>query len=167
MKCGMIRYLLLHQYPRSIFDFQFDSTEINHLVCTPAGSGALPELPALGPGHVFRPHRGRHATVTHSLLRPPLQSHLRRLQQALRLLPQVHDEGHVQPGGTGRVQIHPRRQTRRSDAAVSGFAQSLSGSRSEQASGPQLLVPEQLLRYWLPERRRQSHDAFHPDYARV
>lgn len=96
----------------SFSDFQFDSTEINHLVCTPAGSGALPELPALGPGHVFRPHRGRHAPVTHSLLRPPLQSHLRRLQQALRLLPQVHDEGHVQPGGTGRVQIHPRRQTR-------------------------------------------------------
>lgn len=77
------------------------------------GLRAFSQLPPLGISHGVRPHRGCHAASAHGLHRPPLQPDLRRLQQIVCLLPQRHDEGHLQPGGAGRAALHPWQEPQR------------------------------------------------------
>lgn len=128
-----------------------------------AGSGTIPKLPSLGSGHVLRSHHSCHASSPHCLHRPPLQPDVGWFQQAVGLLPQNHDEGHIQPGGAGRGQIHPRYQTRWG-AFFSAIKQDLPDPRKKQTSGPQLLVSKQLLWYELSECCHQPH---HSDHTRV
>lgn len=74
------------------------------------GRRAFPQLPSLGFSHGLRPHCGGHAALAHCLHHPPLQPDVRRLQQAVRLLPQRHDEGHLQPWGAGWAALHPQQE---------------------------------------------------------
>ena len=69
------------------FQRQLQSCFFHTPLCVPAGSGTLRELPSLGADHVLHSNHRGHASSPHCLHRPPLQPDVRRLQQAVRLLP--------------------------------------------------------------------------------
>ncbi len=77
-----------------------------------SGHGEVSELSSLGTDHVFCSNLCGHASSSIGLYCPSLQLDPRRLQQAVRLLPQEPGKGSFHPGRWDEV--HPREEPQRS-----------------------------------------------------